>query len=262
MSAAVLILSFSIYDGDKLQDLFIGNYGTPRFSWVAYGILHTRYRSQIALYKNIGTPNYPKFQLITNDFANLSALKLVGCYPAFADLDGDGAADMLVGNSNGNLLYLKIRHRPGNLPDYHLRQTNYQNIDAGEFCTPQLFDLDGDSLPDLIFGRRNGSLGFYKNTGTKSNPVFTLITDHLGNVRVTDTLLTYYGYSVPCFFKAKDGKLKLFAGSEFGAIYITTTSKIILQIHSILLNPNYLVLLKDGERESPSPIWIMMAIRI
>jgi len=206
------------YDGDGLQDLFIGNYGILDSSWVTYGILHTRYRSQIALYKNTGTHNHPEFQLITNDFANLSALKLVGCYPAFADLDGDGDADMLVGNSNGNLLYFENTASPGNLPDYHLRQTNYQNIDAGEFCTPQLFDLDGDSLPDLIFGRRNGSLGFYKNTGTKSNPVFTLITDHLGNVRVTDTLLTYYGYSVPCFFKAKDGKLKLFAGSEFGAI--------------------------------------------
>lgn len=207
------------YDGDGLQDLFIGNYGILDSSWVAYGILHTRYRSQIALYKNTGAPNYPEFQLITNDFANLSALKLVGCYPAFADLDGDGDADMLVGNSNGNLLYFENTASPGNLPDYHLRQTNYQNIDAGEFCTPQLFDLDGDSLPDLIFGKRNGTLDFYKNTGTKSNPVFTLITDHLGNVSVTDTMLTYYGYSVPCFFKAKDGKLKLFAGSEFGAIF-------------------------------------------
>jgi len=211
------------YDGDGLPDLFIGNYGVLDTSWISQGSLHTRYRSQIALYKNTGTPASPEFTWITNDFANLSGLKIVGAYPAFADLDGDGDADMLVGNADGHLLYFENTATKNSLPEYHLRQTAYQNINAGEFCTPQLFDIDGDSLPDLITGKRDGYLNFYKNTGTKTNPVFTLITNRLGNVRVTDTMQSWYGYSTPCFFKGKDGKLKLFTGSEFGDIFYYNT---------------------------------------
>ena len=50
----------------------------------------------------------PKFDLITNDFQNISSLNIEkGLYPCFADLDNDGDNDMLLGDFSGNLHYFE-----------------------------------------------------------------------------------------------------------------------------------------------------------
>ena len=118
-------------------------------------------------------------------------------------------------------------------PDFVLSQTNYQNIDVDEFSTPQLFDLNKDGLLDLIIGERQhfwkdasnniiarkGNLNYYKNTGTLTNPVFTLITDSLGRVDITNYNVSNYGYSTPCFFMTTTGETRLLVGNEEGKVY-------------------------------------------
>lgn len=205
-------------DKDGLNDLLVGNFGYLDSTWHDHGFLYFRYRSQIAFFRNTGTAGAPEYRLVDNDFGHLSSLKILGAYPAMADIDGDGDADMLVGNADGTLYYLLNVAGPGEIPIFTAAQADYQNIDVGDYSTPQLVDLNRDSYVDLVIGESNGNLHYYANTGTHQNPQFSLITDYLGGVDVTNPNLSLFGYSVPCFFEV-NGEYRLFVGSEFGDIF-------------------------------------------
>ena len=161
----------------------------------------------------------PAFQLETNDFAGLSKLKLLGIYPAFGDLDGDGDEDMISGNSDGKLIYFNNTAGIGTLPVFSSPQYNYQGIDVGDFSSPQLFDLDMDQKPDLVIGEQKGNLNYYHNSGSATNPIFSFVTDSLGKVNVTNYNLSYDGFSTPCFFTDPSDQTGLLVGSEEGKVH-------------------------------------------
>ncbi|MDT8394448.1 MAG: FG-GAP-like repeat-containing protein [Bacteroidales bacterium] len=205
---------------DGLQDLIIGNWGYYQSSWYDAGMtLHSEYAGRIALFMNTGTADEAYFEFVTDDFGNIRGMDILGPAPAFGDIDADGDPDMIVGRDDGTLLFYRNCSCLGNPEDFVLEQENYQNIDVGQYSTPFIFDLDEDGLPDLIIGKKSGTLSFYKNTGTAYDPVFTLITDSLGKVNVTDPGLSYDGYSTPWFFRHADGSLGLISGSEQGTIF-------------------------------------------
>lgn len=214
------------YDNDGLKDLFIGNFGILDSTYYLFTNLTCTYKSGISLYKNIGNDTLPAFQLITNDFAKIMSRKLNGVVPTFGDIDGDQVPEMIIGKSTGKIdLYENIAI-PGEPMNMVLSQEDYMGIHVGYpltqknvMSTPQLIDLDNDSLLDLVIGERNGNLEFFKNTGTKTTPNFTLFNDSLGGVLVSDKNVSNYGYSVPCFFKDSTNQLKLFVGSESGNIF-------------------------------------------
>ncbi len=206
------------FDHDGLKDLFISNYGYYDTSWYDHGYLNSIFISKISLYKNTGTWTLPEFTLVTNDFADLSNLKLNAIYPTFGDINHDGKSEMLIGNSTGNILYFSNNASTGQSDEFVLADPNFQKINVGEFSTPQLFDLNQDSIFDLVIGERKGKLHYYENTGTKSNPVFKLKNDSLGKVDVTNYKKSWYGYSIPCFIKNSHDSLVLFTGCENGNI--------------------------------------------
>ncbi len=202
---------FFDYNGDSLLDLVIGNYG--------YYSSSSPYISGLSLYRNRGTPTQPVFELVTNDYANINSYGLLGVYPAFGDLDGDGDLDMILGESEGNLYYFDNTAGSGNPANFVLTQSNYKNIDVGQFSTPQLVDVNCDGLLDLLIGERSGNLNFYENTGSKTLADFTLVSTTFGGVDVIASGdLT--GYSSP-FLTVLDstGKYSLLVGSEHGRIY-------------------------------------------
>lgn len=212
------------FDNDGLTDLFIGNYGNLDTSYYdEFQILQCRYRSKLAYYKNTGTLTQPVFKVIDTDFANISSIfpdddPVTGLFPTFGDVDADGDEDLITGNGTGTLFYFENQSISYNDPVFVLISDNYQQIDVGAFSTPQLIDLTGDNLLDLAIGNQNGTLTFYRNTGTSTQAEFTFTTDSLGKVNVRDPNLSYSGYSVPCFFKSFDNKLGLIVGSESGKI--------------------------------------------
>jgi hypothetical protein len=214
------------YNGDGLPDLFIGNFGARDSSYYDWYQLRSNHRSKIALYQNIGTPGNPEFQFVTNDFANIYQRNISGVLPTFGDLYGNGRPVMIIGRTDGYLdLYIDTAAAIYPLK-MALADTSFRNIhvafssaDAAPSSAPQLIDLDGDSLLDLVIGQENGNLTYYKNTGTKTNPQFTHITDTLGGVNVTLYATSNYGNSIPCFFRDSTGELRLFVGSLSGNLY-------------------------------------------
>lgn len=200
------------FDNDGLKDLLISNYG--------YYINVNVYDSRIKAYKNTGTASSPEFTLYSSDFGNLSSAGFVGIVPCFGDLDGDGDADMLVGERNGRLHYYKNTAPAGQTATYTLEAQNFSSIQELQHSSPILFDLDEDGLLDIIVGAKPGKLNFYKNIGTATMPQFPSIPtiNDLGGVNVIDSSLSFNSYSTPFLFvDAND--FQLFVGSANGRIF-------------------------------------------
>lgn len=207
------------YNNDGLMDIFISNFGYRDSSYYEYQTLYSTYRSQIALLENTGTINEPSFQIVDMDFGGFSSLKLEALHPTFADIDNDNDYDLITGCSEGTLLFFENISQVPDEYDFLGPIENYQSIDVGDFSTPQLIDMNRDGLIDLVSGNREGILWYFENTGTQNNPNFELVTQNFGDVDVCNHNVSFFGFSVPCFFEGDNEEYKLFVGSESGKIF-------------------------------------------
>lgn len=207
---------FFDFNNNGLKDLFVANYGSRDTSFYENGVLKSNFISTVALYENIGNLNNPKFKLITEDFANLSQYKLLSIYPTFGDIDGDEKADMLIGNSNGKIWFFKNTATTSQSMNLVLIDSNFQNIDVGDYSAPFLFDLNKNTKLDLIIGERFGKLFHYENVGTLTAPSYNLVNPNLGDVNTADTNYSWFGHSIPYFYRNNSGKTWLFTGSNRG----------------------------------------------
>ncbi len=195
-------------DQDGKKDLLVGN---------DFYYNNNSPVGKIAYYRNTGTGTKAEYTLVTDDFSGVSATGLLGIYPAFGDLDGDGDADMLLGESDGNLVYYQNIAGTGNPCIFILTQLNYQSINIGDNAAPQLVDVDRDGDLDLLIGERAGTLNYYKNTGSPTVPVFSLETSSFGGLNVTKWN-SFAGFSAPVLFDNGSG-YELIVGSMSGYLY-------------------------------------------
>lgn len=209
---------FYDWDGDGLTDLFVSNYGAYDSSNLVNGFLTSYYSASISYYLNVGTPQEPVFRLQTSDFGQLKQLNLRALHPAFGDCDGDGVADMLCGVEDGSVLLFK-NHSTQYAPPVFDAPVPLQNVEVQAFATPQLFDLDRDGRPDLLVGNRRGRIAYYRNVSDGPLPDFEWMSDTLGGVDVRDAEVSFFGHSVPFFFRTSTGETRLFCGSEQGNVY-------------------------------------------
>jgi hypothetical protein len=144
----------------------------------------------LELFQNIGTAKKAVYKKVDDDFASMKRYKLAYLAPTFADLDGDGRPDMLLGRADGKTMYFKNMADSGGTLQMKLQAINFQGIHVGGYSTPCFAHLSSDSVFDLVMGRDSGTFIYYKNTGTPKLPVFKKISDSIGHVR---TNLFYYG---------------------------------------------------------------------
>ncbi len=217
--------AFFDYDQDGLPDMFVSN--DNYFDTTNHGY-------QIAQFHNIGTATHPMYDLVTRDYNLMSfiidslthlALDNHNMIPAFGDLDGDGDADLVVGEEQGRIHYFENIAPIGStaqfvLREYYLQNTLNRNIDVGFSAAPQIIDMDGDGKKDLIIGSKNGKLMYLHHTGTGTEPIPLLdsITSSFGNVNVCPPAYNV-GYSCPAVFK-QGGVTKMLVGSVDGHVHL------------------------------------------
>lgn len=216
--------TFVDLDGDGDLDLIVGKYDSIHY------------------FKNLGTKSDPFYKEVfwgetgfpfTSVISTISGRDFV---PAFADIDGDGDYDLLVGNDGYKYpsylseLFFFRNNGTASDPNFELDDTNNPFVDTYgvkfstiRYAHPTFVDMDGDGDTDLYVGGYYDSstdrylLQYFENTGTKTAPVFERKTNSLTNA-VNNY---YYSDSAPINLADldKDGDLDAFIGIYDEIIY-------------------------------------------
>ncbi|MEO0071562.1 MAG: FG-GAP-like repeat-containing protein [candidate division WOR-3 bacterium] len=94
-------------------------------------------------------------------------------HPAVIDWNGDGKKDLILGSQTG-YIYFYPNQTSDTWPmfqDYSYLEVRGSPINRYR-VNPYIFDLDRDTIYDLICGADDGYILFYKNVGTNATPVF------------------------------------------------------------------------------------------
>jgi hypothetical protein len=208
---------FFDYNQDGKWDIIVGN---------------DRYKNSLgeescdlAVYENTGTSQMPAFTLQTRTYLDLVNVfennQIQSIHPAFGDLDGDGDADLLLGDYDGNIHFFKNSAGVGNPAVFALEQENYKNIDVGAMAMPFIIDLNGDGKQDIVIGEQMGNLNYFENIGSSIVPNFnpTPTDAFLGEVDVDTVNVCCTGYAAPHFYKNNLNEWELLIGTDYGKIF-------------------------------------------
>ena len=153
---------------------------------------------RIYLYENVGTAKQAKFKLTNINFGNIFKDKINKIAPAIADMDNDGKLDLVLGNDKGEILFYKNTSSSANTlnPTFTFSNSSYPGftIDVGGFSAPAVADIDRDGLKDLVIGRSDSMLSYYRNSGTLTQPSFSVVTNKFGNMKPIDSIGFQYIY--------------------------------------------------------------------
>ena len=160
--------SFADMDNDGITDLLVGNSEFEN-------------RRGIKWYKNTNTNSAPVYDFQTDSLFQPGMIDVGEAAAAvFADIDGDGLSDMVIGNSRStfnfsqektNLTYYKNTGTATN-PAFQFITDNFASAASLGIPGPLLpafGDMDGDNDKDMILETFNGTLNYFtNNSGTVS----------------------------------------------------------------------------------------------
>ncbi|MFN0189243.1 MAG: T9SS type A sorting domain-containing protein [Bacteroidia bacterium] len=205
---------------------------------------------------NGGTPD--SAHIVSQDSAfpvydvSVDLQNLPGAY--YLDLDNDGMKDMFlspfatVGEDFNNMLFYKnTTNNCTNVFDFvKSRFLSDETIDVGTSSNVSFFDVDKDGLLDIVAGNDSyynpnpnlaySRLAYFKNIGTSTQPMFTLVTDDWLNL----SSITQYGL-FPSFGDLDgDGDEDLLLGNADGTlIYYSNTAGVGLPCNFVFTSPQY-----------------------
>jgi hypothetical protein len=126
-------------------------------------------------FKNTGTAGNPSFAAVTGSANPFDGVD-VGYYsvPTLVDIDKDDDIDVFIGGNDGTLYYYE-NTGSANSPIFAQRtgtDNPFDGVDVGYNSAPAFADIDNDGDFDALTGNGNGSLNYYENSGTATNPSF------------------------------------------------------------------------------------------
>ncbi|KAH8062684.1 hypothetical protein JL722_3613 [Aureococcus anophagefferens] len=181
-----------------------------------------------ALYydENVGSAASPTYAARTGTASPFDGIKVGGNYgrsaPAFADVDGDGDLDLVVGEEEGALYYYENVGSAAS-PSYAAvtgTANPFDGIDDGYYSAPVFADVDGDGDLDLVVGYDDGTLYYYENVGSAASPSYAAVT---GAANPFDGI-DFGAHSTPALGDLDgDLDLDLVVGEGIGALYYDET---------------------------------------
>jgi hypothetical protein len=161
----------------------------------------------VLVFRNQGSAKQPRF--VQDTAATIRFTRGSNFVPTLGDIDGDGDLDMLVGEASGELNLVR-NTGSRTQPVFKLESENFETIDAGRRSAPALADMDGDGDLDLVIGREESGSGYYRNTGTKTQPKYE---------SSTAFSLPFHHFATPAFADIDgDGDPDVFIGSLSGGV--------------------------------------------
>ncbi|MEP7267045.1 MAG: VCBS repeat-containing protein [Saprospiraceae bacterium] len=150
------------FDRDGKKDIICGEF-LDKLSW----------------YRNIGTLSNPKFaggRFLVDEKGDTIRLHTEMITPVTVDFDRDGKIDLVVGDEDGRVAFIKNTGRIKNnipvfkSPVYLKQKAGY--LKFGALTTPYSMDWDSDGNEDIISGNSSGNIGFIKNLSGGLNPIW------------------------------------------------------------------------------------------
>jgi uncharacterized protein (DUF2141 family) len=177
------------FDKDGKDDLFIGGAGI-------FNTVTKTTQSRITYYRNTSTLGNISFELITEDFLNLTTQNYTGLYPTFGDVTGDGIYDLIMGNDEGKLIVYQNTANSNSVPPVFMYLTNnFQNIDVGKYSFPVMYDANNDGKKDLLIGCEIGTQWLFEDTSTNAGE-YKFIDSAIGGIK-SGGAFTFFSYGVP-----------------------------------------------------------------
>ncbi len=176
-------------DGDGDLDLLLGTWN-----------------QDVLYFRNEGSALEPRF--VQDTMLSIRLPRASNSIPVLGDLDGDGDLDVLVGESSGEVNYLR-NVGSSRAPRFELVSERFADIDVGRRSAPALVDLDGDGLLDLVVGREEAGVVAFRNVGTRTEPRFESV----------ELEVPVPPLATPVFADIdRDGRLDLFSGGLGGGL--------------------------------------------
>ncbi len=221
--------AFSAASADPFGFQDVGNRATPAFADLdANGRIDAfvgEASGTTFLFRNTGTAASPAFAFLSS---NPFGLSTVGAHPvlAFADLDGDGDLDLLVGVASGDIWRL-ANSGTATSPAFGAPAMNALGLaNVGSYAAPALVDIDGDGDLDGVVWTASGGARLFVNTGSAVSPSFV--------VRPADPFgaSTEAAFGVPTFADLDDdGDLDALVGDSAGdtVLYLNVTRQLMFE---------------------------------
>ncbi|MEM6698031.1 MAG: T9SS type A sorting domain-containing protein, partial [Bacteroidota bacterium] len=164
----------------------------------------------IAYFQNDGSNNFTQQTASNNPFDGID----VGYHssPQLVNVDGDGDLDLIVGEYYGTIQYYQ-NDGSNNFIQQTASNNPFDGIDVGDYSSPQLVNVDGDSDLDLIIGEVDGTILYYQNDGSNNFIQQTGSNNPFENIDVTS-------FASPQLIDVDgDSDLDLIVGEDDGFIF-------------------------------------------
>ncbi|MDO6482713.1 beta strand repeat-containing protein [Shimia thalassica] len=191
--------TFVDLDGDGDLDLVVTNVS---------GTLHV-------FDNNDGDTGFTELSGAANPFDGLASLILAA--PTFADMDGDGDLDLVIGSYDGTLRIADNNDADDGFTEVAFAANPLNGVDVGNDSTPTFVDVDEDGDLDLVVGGYDGALRLFDNNDDDTG--FTQLTggdnpfDGVSVVSSTTIAPTFADLD-------SDGDLDLIVGGYFGGLQV------------------------------------------